>query len=1038
MPNAVSMPNLHDLSNDALNYQSTVANDSVHSSDNEEGDSSNIASFLNSETQELKLDFDPNDSSTLNLCTSYHLEKEIISFSHSDPSQLFLSHFNIRSLNKNFDQFRLFTNELKFHYAVLGLSETWLKDTSPSSLFTIDGYELITNNRMNKKGGGVGFYISQSLNYDFLQNFSRMSESLECIFIELTLPNKGNIIVGEIYRPPNSNPVDFIDVLHELLSDEYFDDKTCFIMGDFNLNLLNHNNNPTCQDFLNLMLSKSLIPLTRKPTRISDASSTLIDNIFVNSLFPNVTSGIIVSDLTDHFPVYALLSLSITKHQAFNSGFRYMSESNLNRLGERLRSVNWSTVYNQRDVNLSFDNFLNILSTNYNAVIPLHIPNRSNYKKIPRQPWITKSLLKSINKKNKLYFKYRKDPNPQNKLRYVRYRNILSSSLRLAKRMYFSKQFDKCKFDLKSTWKVINEVMKTKTNSGPPKYIFKDGLQIDNSTDMAEIFNDYFVNLGPDLANKIPNSRTSFHSFLKDRNSESLFFVPIVEEEIIEIVNSLNNKKSSGYDGITNFLLKNIIHEIITPLTHILNQSLAQGKVPIKLKIARVVPIFKKGQKESVNNYRPISLLTSISKILERLVYKRTLRFLINCKILSNCQFGFRQKHSTTHALLSFIDKVAHAIDDFSHTIGVFLDFSKAFDTIDHDILLYKLSHYGIRGQALAWFRDYLADRKQYVSINDHDSPLKSISCGVPQGSLLGPLLFILYINDLQNSSRILSFICFADDTNLFLSHSNPNTLINLMNNELQLVQSWIHANKLSLNIEKTNFMLFSNSLDVLPSQVQINGINLSQVDCTKFLGLYIDSDLSWKSHINYLNKILSRNTGILNKLKHFFPSHILRDIYSTIISPYLNYGILAWGNTSKVLLDSLFLLQKRAIRNVNNTVYLSHTNDLFRSNGILKLVDLFYYNVGIFMHKFSSNNLPEIFLQMFQRNNSIHNYPTRQRDEYHLPRARTIFAQKTIMYSGPKYWNDLPHKVTSCLLLSSFKRQLKQFLLNLYASQND
>ena len=451
------------------------------------------------------------------------------------------------------------------------------------------------------------------------------------------------------------------------------------------------------------------------------------------------------------------------------------------------------------------------------------------------------------------------------------------------------------------------------------------------------------------------------------------------------------------------------------------------------MKVARVVPIYKKGTKEHVNNYRPISLLTSISKILEKLVHKRTLRFLINCNILSNFQFGFRKQHSTTHALLAFIDKVAHALDDASHTIGVFIDFSKAFDTIDHDILLYKLSHYGIRGTALEWFRDYLTDRKQYVYLNGHESSMKSITCGVPQGSLLGPLLFILYINDLQNSSEILSFICFADDTNLFLSHRNPNTLIHMLNSELKLVQSWIHANKLSLNIDKTYYMLFSNSLQFIPGHVQINGINLTKVDSIKFLGLYIDSDLSWKSHINFLTKVLSRNAGILNKLKDYFPTNILQIIYSTMISPYLNYGILAWGNTTQSLLDSLFLLQKRAIRIINKTGYLSHTDEFFHKNKILKLSDLFYYNLGIFMYKLSKNDLPDIFLHMFKRNYSIHNYPTRQRDDYHLPRTRTIFAKKTIMYAGPKYWNDLPIELAGCLSLSTFKYKLRHNSLNNY-----
>ena len=227
------------------------------------------------------------------------------------------------------------------------------------------------------------------------------------------------------------------------------------------------------------------------------------------------------------------------------------------------------------------------------------------------------------------------------------------------------------------------------------------------------------------------------------------------------------------------------------------------------------------------------------------MVHTRTLNFITHSKVLCDSQFGFRKNHSTSHALLSFIDKIAHAIDNVSHTIGVFLDFSKAFDTINHDILIYKLRHYGVRGVPLDWFIDYLTNRKQFVSVSGHDSRLKLVTCGVPQGSLLGPLLFILYINDLRNSSQLLSFICFADDTNLFFTHRDPRTLVDIVNKELVSVQFWIYANKLSLNIGKTHYMLFSNTLKMLPNHVNFNNTELEQVDCTKFLGLYIDIDLS-------------------------------------------------------------------------------------------------------------------------------------------------------------------------------------------------
>ena len=242
----------------------------------------------------------------------------------------------------------------------------------------------------------------------------------------------------------------------------------------------------------------------------------------------------------------------------------------------------------------------------------------------------------------------------------------------------------------------------------------------------------------------------------------------------------------------------------------------------------------------------------------------------------------------------------------------------KAFDTIDHNILLYKLSFYGIRGKAFrSWFRSYLSDRKQFVFLNAVKSSMQPVTCGVPQGSLLGPLLFLLYINDFPQSSKILSFqILFADDSSVFYSEKNPRKLLQTINSELISVNDWIIANRLSLNLVKTNYMLFSNTLASLPDNIIFNDVQITEVLSTKFLGLHIDSKLNWKDHISYLCKLLSRNTGVINSLKSIFPKNVLKCmLYSTFILPYINYGILAWGNAANVHLDGLLKVQKRAIR---------------------------------------------------------------------------------------------------------------------------
>ena len=359
---------------------------------------------------------------------------------------------------------------------------------------------------------------------------------------------------------------------------------------------------------------------------------------------------------------------------------------------------------------------------------------------------------------------------------------------------------------------------------------------------------------------------------MKESNKKSLFLFPLVREELLTIVNSLKAGKSPGYDGVNNDIIKQVISAIIQPLIHVFNSSMLNGIVPENMKIAKVVPVFKKGDPQSFSNYRPISLLTSFSKILEKVIYVRTLEFFNKSKIFSNFQFGFREKHTTSHALLHFIDKISQAIDKKMHTIGIFLDYSKAFDTIDHEILLGKLSHYGVRGTALDWFKSYLADRKQFVSSNGFDSGLQNVTCGVPQGSLLGPLLFIVYINDFHFSSDILSFILFADDSSLYYSHKNSQTLLETVNFELSKVTLWIQANKLSLNLQKDKIICFLViQSKCFQEMYRFNNVLIDRVSSTKFLGLHIDEQMSWKIHVNHLYKTLSRNSGVIHKLKSNF-----------------------------------------------------------------------------------------------------------------------------------------------------------------------
>ena len=993
-----------------------------------------IADFYNSSSEQLSLDFDDDDPVHLHPLSKYITDRQFKDTLLNTKSDTFsLLHLNIRSQNKHFDDLQLFLNNPSNNApSLIGLTETWL-DSDSNIPFALQNYDYIFNNRQVRRGGGVALYISKDFNFNICNEFSISNDILESLFIEIFVPGRKSIMVGVIYRPPNGNSQDFLLQLGNFLKDPFFNNKDCFLMGDYNINLLKNDN--ISHDFLELFLSASFLPLISKPTRVTPQSATLIDNIFSN-VIPHPESFIVISDISDHFPIFSYFSLS---NSVKNGGPRPLSRrltpENLARLGISLERVDWSEVLDNDDMNTSYECFLNILDSNMDSNIPLQRVSANNYKTTPRLPWINKSLLRSINKKNRLYYKYKLDGTDRVKRKYNSYKNTLLRILRFVKKNYFVNRLEFFKNDMQNTWKILKEAMNLVSNRNNITKINYNGHIISNPNDIVEIFNIYFSTIGENLAQNIQRPDKPFFDFLGPSNSNSIFFAPTQRQEIWDIISQLKNKKSSGNDGVNNVILKFMLPFIIDPLIHLFNISLLNGVVPDKMKIAKVIPLFKKGDKLDINNYRPISLLSSLLKVLEKLVFKRTIAFLTSYNIINESQFGFRKNHSTSHALLSFLDKVIYSFDTSSHSVGLFLDYSKAFDTINHDILLYKLNHYGIRGKALEWFRSYLSHRKQFVSLNGSNSNFHSIKCGVPQGSLLGPLLFILYINDFCRSSNVMSFILFADDTTLFYSHHDPIQLVNIINSELQKLTQWIRANRLSLNLQKTKYMLFSHTLSSLPSDIFFDNSPLEKVSNIKFLGVIIDDKLSWKFHLDKICRIISRNIGVINKLKNCLPNKSLLTLYSSLILPYLNYGLLAWGNACQTLLDKIILLQKRVIRIISHTHFLAHTDPLFFDNKVLKINDLFLYQLGLFMYDYKHNVLPAVFNSMFQFNQSIHSYPTRHSGDIHLPLLRTRLAQHSYSYEGPKFWNSLPEIVKTAPFKNCFKKRLKTYLLKKYTS---
>ena len=963
-------------------------------------------------------------------------------------------HMNLSSLTKHHHDLENLLSTLNTSFDIIGITETrFAKNSQPHINFDLTNYNF-EHTPTETGAGGTLLYISDDITYKCRNDLNKLLYSpgeLESTFIEI-MNTKKKIIVGCIYRHPKM-PIPYFNncFLSPMLEKIGNENKEVMLLGDFNIDLLKVNQEKSNDNFLDILGSHMFLPQIILPTRVCEKSQTLIDNIFINSCNYNCISGNLTVKISDHLIQFLIMeSIKPNLKPSENKYKRNWKKFDEDNFIKEFESIKWNEVLNldSKDTNKSFNTFFRIFNNILDKHLPLEKISKSQQKKGNRKPWISNGILASMKKRDSFLNKSIKSKSDEQKKHfyseYKLYRNMIVKLCRKSKKDHYVNFFNDNVNNIKNTWKGVNSIISSsKSKSNSPNSIIINKQIITDKETISNSFNEYFSSIATKLREAMPKSNIDFNKYLGASNPNSLFLSPVTPKEIEDEISLLDNNKSSGINSISPIILKKLKPKISIPLSSLFNLSFETGIFPEILKYAKIIPVYKlKGSILDVQNYRPISLLSNIDKLFEKIMHYRVSRFLETCQCIYPLQFGFRKKHSTAHALLNIIELIKSALDQSKFACGIFVDFSKAFDTVDHQILLQKLSHYGIRGVGNKWFESYLSGRKQFVTIDKTDSQLKDVIYGVPQGSVLGPLLFLIYINDLHKAIKYSIVHHFADDTNLLYTNKSLNSIHKKMKIDIKLLVQWLLANKISLNAGKTEVIIFRHHLKKVNMRfiLKINGKKIYPSRMVKYLGVILDENLSWEPHINYLSLKLRKANGALSKVRHYIPKKTLRSLYFSLFHCHLIYAPQLWAQLENVHSNKIFLLQKKALRIMSNSDRRAHTNPLFHDYKILKLFDHVKMENALFLHKYFNNELPQSLIEnlKIEKRNDPYSTRTSKYNTLIIPNINTkTYGESSVINQSIKSWHYFSYNFQNPdlqnITVFKLKEMIQNFILDSY-----
>lgn len=896
---------------------------------------------------------------------------------------------------------------------ILCISETWL-GLDEIQFIHFFNYNISSYYCRNMYlHGGVLILVKNNLMCTEITCLTELSmdKLFECSAVTLTISDIKYCIVC-LYRAPNTDVNVFLSKFEECLN------LICklnvhkiIICGDININYMCRNNATINLD--DLIHSFNLLSIFNEPTRIFNNLSSAVDYILTN--FDILDKKIIHTGISDH----SAQKITFETNKAnLNSSikFRSFSKKNISNFILYLGDEKWHSVFNEQSVDKKFTVFAETVAYYYHSCFKMVTKTINTNSK--EKLWLTTGIKISSIRLKELYNLM--TLSVVDKQYYKNYKSIYRRVIKQAKRLYFDKIIIDSENKSRTIWKIINKNVKRNNRVSEVATIKINNNEISDKKIIADSFNSYFVNLPKTLLS--PNSNTGKKSVDSvPRTENSIYLEPVTELEVLEAINNLKNSNSTGYDNLSVKIIKQCASLIAKPLCHIINQCFIDGCFPSLLKISKVICLHKKGDINEISNYRPISLLSVFSKIFEKLLATRIIKFLEKNKIFSPNQHGFRENHSTISALVSILDYVYKNIDKGNKVMAIFVDLSKAFDCVNHDTLLKKIECYGLRGQCNMLLSSYLSNRTQFVEYLGEQSERLMTDIGVPQGSVLGPLLFLLYINDVDE--YISTFYCaFADDMTLVASDVTTEAMITKHKNNLHRISNYMTNTGLVMNQGKTFSLQFHpiGSNYTSSPLLKLNGKSIQQVEDFKLLGIYIDLSLNWKTHVNVICKKCASLCFAVKRLCQITSLSTVKVFYYSCFESVIRYCIICWGNS--VTSERAFILQKRVVRFMFGLKYRESCRNTFIHEKILTLPCLYILELLTFVKQ---------NIVSFLRQNIYHEYPTRHGSNLQYNIHRLEMFKENPYYMGTVLYNKLGNNIKNITSIKKFKSAVRQYLVS-------